>query len=58
MFGMFESLAKAVVGVVVETPIAMVKDVVTLGGVLNDQDEPNTMTALKKVVKNVGDATK
>jgi len=58
MFGMLESLAKAVVGVVVETPIAVVKDVVTLGGALTDQDEPSTVTALKKVVKNVGDSTK
>jgi hypothetical protein len=57
MFGMLESLTKAVVGVVVETPIAVVKDVVTMGGALTDEDEPYTSQSLKKVVKNVSDAT-
>ena len=57
MFGMLESLTKAVVGVVVETPIAVVKDVVTMGGALTDEDEPYTAQSLKKVVKNVSDAT-
>lgn len=57
MFGMLESLAKAVVGVVIETPIALVKDVATLGGAITEQDEPYTITSLKKVVKNVDDAT-
>ena len=35
---MFESLLKAAVGVVVEIPVAVVKDVVTLGGVTTDED--------------------
>ena len=57
MFGILESLAKAVVGVVVETPVALVSDVVTLGGALTDKEEPYTATALKKVVENLGNAT-
>ena len=58
MFGMLEDLAKATVGLVIETPIAVVADVVTMGGVLTDKDQPYTATALEKVVKNVENATK
>lgn len=58
MFNLLGKLTKAVVGVVVETPVAVIADVVTLGGSLNDKDEPYTATALKKVVKNVADSTK
>ena len=61
MFGIFGDLAKAVVGVVVETPIAIVADVVTLGGTLTDKNqcggETYTETALRNVMKNVGNAT-
>lgn len=56
MFGILGSLAKAAVGVVVETPLAMAADVVTLGGALNDKREPYTATALKRVVENVENA--
>jgi hypothetical protein len=56
MFGMLESLTKAVVGAVVETPIAAAADFLTLGGALTDRDEPYTATALKKVAKNVENA--
>jgi len=55
---MFGKLLKAAVGVVVETPVAVIADVVTMGGVLTDKREPYTATALKKVVENVQDATK
>jgi len=58
MFEALGSLAKAVVGVVIETPIAIVADVVTLGGVLTDKEAPYTAEAISKVVKNVQDATK
>lgn len=58
MLGLLGNLTKAVVGVVVETPIAVVADVVTLGGSLNDTKEPYTATALKGVMKNVENATK
>lgn len=58
MFGILGDLTKAVVGVVVETPIAIAADVVTMGGALNDKDEPYTATALKGVMQNVENATK
>ena len=57
MLGMLNSLVKAAVGVVVETPIAVVKDVVSLGGAITEKNEPYTVTALKKVADNVSDAT-
>ena len=55
---MFGSLIKAVVGVVIETPLALVSDIVTLGGSLNDKKEPYTVTAVKKVVDNIENSTK
>ncbi len=57
MFGILSSLAKATVGVVIETPLALAADVLTLGGVVNDRHEPYTATAVKKVAENVADAT-
>ena len=57
MFGMLGSLTKAVVGVVIETPIVIAADALTLGGSITDKDEPYTATALKGVMKNVEDAT-
>jgi hypothetical protein len=57
MFGLIGSLAKATVGLVVETPIALAADAVTMGGALTDKKEPYTATALKKVAENVSDAT-
>lgn len=58
MFGILGDLTKAVVGVVLETPIAIVADMATLGGSINDKDEPYTATALKGVMKNIEHATK
>ena len=58
MFNLIGNLTKAVVVVVVETPIAVVADVITLGGSLTDKDKPYTADALSKVVQNVQDATK
>lgn len=57
MLSALKSLGKAAVGLVVETPIAVVADVVTLGGVMTDKKKPYTATALGKVVKNVEKAT-
>lgn len=54
---MIGSLLKAVVGVMVETPVAIVADCITLGGSLSDKKEPYTATALKKVMKNVTEST-
>lgn len=58
MFGMLGSLAKATVGLVVETPVAVVADVVTLGGTLTDKGDSYTADALGKVMDNITDATK
>lgn len=57
MFGIIEGLTKAVVGIVVETPVAIIADTLTLGGTLNDRQEPYTATALSGVVENVQKAT-
>lgn len=57
MFGIFESLTKATVGVVIETPLSLIADVVTMGGALTEKDEPYTATTIKKVVGNIEDAT-
>ncbi len=57
MFKILGSLTKAVVGVVIETPIALLADAATLGGACTDRKEPYTATALKGVLKNVEDAT-
>lgn len=58
MLGMLGNLAKAAVGVVIETPIAVVADVVTMGGVLTDKSQPYTATALEKGMENVEKSTK
>lgn len=56
MFNFVSSLAKAAVGVVVDTPLSLVADVVTLGGAITDAPQPYTATALENVAKNVGNA--
>lgn len=57
MFGMIESLAKAAVAVVT-VPVAVVADVVTLGGSLNDKDQPYTADAVSDLFENLKNATK
>lgn len=57
MFDIIGNLAKATVGLVIETPIALAKDVVTLGGAITEKNEPYTVTSLSKVVDNVSKAT-
>jgi len=57
MFGMLESLAKAAVAVVT-VPVAVVADVVTLGGSLTDKDQPYTADAVGDLVDNLKDATR
>ena len=49
---MFGNLLKAAVGVVVDLPIAVVKDVVTLGGELTG-DESAIAKSTKNICKNV-----
>jgi hypothetical protein len=53
MFEILKDLTKAVVGVVVKTPIAITADALTMGGLLTDKDEFYTTTALKGVLANV-----
>lgn len=55
MLGMLGSLAKAAVSVV-EIPVAVAADVVTLGGSINDKDQPYTATAVEHLVENVQNA--
>ena len=57
MFGMIESIAKAAVAVVT-VPVAVVADVVTMGGALTDKDKPYTAEAVGDLVDNLKDATK
>lgn len=57
MFGLLESVAKAALGIVT-VPVAVVADVVTLGGALTDKDEPYTASAVSDVVKNLDNAAK
>lgn len=57
MFGMIESLAKAAVAVVT-VPVAVVADVVTLGGSLTDKGQPYTADAVGDLVDNLKDATR
>jgi len=56
MFGFIESLAKAAT-VVVTAPVAVVADVITLGGALTDKDKPYTAEALGDFVDNLKNAT-
>lgn len=57
MFDVLESLGKAVLGVVT-VPVAVVADVVTLGGALTDRDKPYTAEAVSDVVQNLKNASK
>lgn len=57
MFDILESLTKAAVGVIT-VPVAVVADVVTLGGALTDKDKPYTAEAVSDVVQNLKDASK
>lgn len=55
--GLFDSLAKAVVNVV-SLPVTAVADVITMGGVLSDEDTPYTAQALSDLLDNIQDAGK
>lgn len=46
---MFGSLLKAAVGVVIDLPVAIVKDTITLGGSITDEE-----SAIAKSCKNIG----
>jgi hypothetical protein len=53
--GFFSKILKGTIDVVT-LPVAIVKDVATLGGALTDQYEPYTAKKLKKAGKNFGQA--
>ncbi len=57
MFKMLESLTKAATAVVT-VPVAVVADVVTMGGVLTDKEKPYTAEAVSDLVQNLKDASK
>ncbi|HZD27235.1 MAG TPA: hypothetical protein VE251_00900 [Xanthobacteraceae bacterium] len=54
---MFGNLMKAAIGVLIETPIAVAADIITMGGALTDKKEPYTATAVKRIVENIAEAT-
>lgn len=58
MLGALSSLTKAAIGVVVNVPVAVVADAITMCGVAVDRREPYTATAVKDVVKNVEKSVK
>ena len=53
--GILGKLTRAVVDTAL-TPVAIVKDVVTLGGLNTEQDTPYTAQQLKKIKEALGDA--
>ena len=55
---MLGNLLKAAVGVVIETPLAIAADVITMAGACTDQPKPYTAQALEKVYDNVVKATR
>ena len=56
MFGMISSLAKATVGVVIETPVSIVHDAVNKGVMLSE-DDWRTEQAIRRILQNIEDAT-
>lgn len=58
MLGMLSSLTKAVVGAVVETPVSIAADIVTMGGAMTDKKRPYTTESVSRVIKNLEDAVK
>jgi len=56
MFGMMKSALKAA-SAVVDIPVGIAADAVTMGGVLNDKETSYTAEAAARFVKNVKDIT-
>lgn len=54
MFGILKSAAKAA-SAVIDVPVSVAADVVTMGGLLSDQDESYTSKAASRLVQNVAD---
>lgn len=54
MFGILKSAVK-VASAVVDVPVSVAADVVTMGGALTDKDKTYTGEAAERLVKNVKD---
>lgn len=54
---MFSNLLKAAVGLIVETPVALVADAATMAGALTDKKKPYTVETLEKVWDNLAQST-
>lgn len=50
--GIFKKLTQATIRTVT-TPISVAADIITLGGINTDQDEPYTVQKLKKIKDNL-----
>ena len=50
--GFLKSLTKTALDVAT-SPVDVVKDLVTMGGVLADEEEPYTFRKLKKIVRDI-----
>lgn len=57
MFGILKSAIKAAAGVVIDVPIAIAADVVTLGGSITDREGLYTTRAAERVLENIKDMT-
>ena len=57
MFGVLENLTRAAIGVVV-SPVDMAADLLTMGGVLTDQEKPYTVQRAEDVMAALSKATK
>jgi hypothetical protein len=53
--GFFGKILQAT-ALTIALPVNMVKDAITMGGALNDQDEPYTVQNVKEVGKKLADA--
>jgi len=54
MFGLLTSIVKTAAAVI-DVPVSIAADVVTLGGALTDKDKPYTAEAAERLVQNVKD---
>ena len=52
MFDIFKNLTKAALGAAF-SPVSIAADMVTLGGVLSDRDEPYTVSSMRAVMRNI-----
>jgi hypothetical protein len=53
--GIFGKLVSATVRTAL-LPVAVVQDIATMGGAVNDKKEPYTATAAKKIGRNISEA--